>query len=244
METEGALMGPLCGILTIISFQTCVLGLQNTVTARKRLYLDNKVTPERLLWERPKRGASLCVGECAQDPACVSTFYNKVTGKCQGHSVTFGVPDASATVEMNSRYSVQSRGEGYIMDSCTVDAECTVINSICWQKTGECMCDPGYSFSPNTRECLSACPNGYGPLFMPYHDHYIHSTNMETINAVTLEECYGFCVNRTNYTCKTLEYMAGTTCFLANITRLDDTFLWTEDTKQDFDVSYYQRDCA
>ncbi|XP_052819376.1 uncharacterized protein LOC128245160 isoform X3 [Mya arenaria] len=196
METEGALMGPLCGILTIIFVQTCVHGLQNTVTARTRLNLDNKVTQERLLWERPKRGASLCVGE------------------------------------------------GYIMDSCTVDAECTVINSICWQKTGECMCDPGYSFSPNTRECLSACPNGYGPLFMPYHDHYIHSTNMETINAVTLEECYGFCVNRTNYTCKTLEYMAGTTCFLANITRLDDTFLWTEDTKQDFDVSYYQRDCA
>ncbi|XP_052229231.1 uncharacterized protein LOC127846063 [Dreissena polymorpha] len=199
------------------------------------------ITPLRIQWEVTKRGTTLCVAECSNDPECNSVFYNKVTKKCQGHSVTFGLLDNHMTGQSDTRYYVPFRGHGYILDACTVDADCTIPNSTCWDSR-QCMCKPGYSFSPSSRQCVYPCSQ-FGPLFMTYADSFVHANNLETINNIPLEDCFNLCRNKISFTCRAVEYM-GNNCILSNVTAKDTGTTFARDTLREYNVSYHQRDCA
>jgi hypothetical protein len=80
-----------------------------TGVAKRRTNLDDKISDFRMLWEFNRKGTPLCIGECSRDERCASVFYNKMTGHCQGHSVTFGDPLA-ITDSPNYRYYLRPHG--------------------------------------------------------------------------------------------------------------------------------------
>ncbi|XP_045193611.2 uncharacterized protein LOC123549522 [Mercenaria mercenaria] len=220
----------------------CIFQISSEITfgkVKRRTNLENKPQDVRMLWQLHKSGTPVCVGECARDEKCASIFYNKITGHCQGHSITFGEPLTTSDVE-NYRYYVLPHGEQYIGDSCGVNDDCLTVHSEC--RTEICQCKPGYSFSPRTHEC-KVCTS-YGSEYWEIIDHYISGKNMETIEDKTLQECFELCNTRTGYTCVSIEYGRTTRkCYLGNITVLDFPDRWYHDDVQTFNISYYQRDC-
>lgn len=211
-----------------------------TSTSVRRREMDNRNTSLRMLWRVNLRGSPLCVAACKRDVKCATAFFNSNTRMCQGHSITFGHSNLTQ-LEQNTGYFVQPQGEHYIGDACMAAAECVTVRTECRQ--GQCMCIPGYSFSPRTHECLPACSK-YGTEFLEIKDHYISKYNLETFQPSTLEECFDLCYNRTAYLCLSVEFeWTAQKCNLANVTVLDVPTRWYEDTTMQFNVSYYQRDC-
>lgn len=100
----------------VVAFSTilmCIFEISSeltTGTATRRSNLDNKIQDFRMLWQCNKSRAPLCVGECVRDDSCASTFYNKFTGLCQGHSITFGHPSSASDMQ-DFRYYVRAYGK-------------------------------------------------------------------------------------------------------------------------------------
>lgn len=220
----------------------CIFQISAEITcgkATRRLNLDNKIQDFRTLWQSNKRKMPLCLGECVHDDRCASLFYNKVTGQCQGHSITFGHPSSTSDMQ-DFRYYVRDYGKQYIGDFCATNDDCLTLNAEC--RTEMCQCIPGYSFSPRTHDCRTC--SKYGNDFWEIRDYYISQRNVETFNDMTIEACFRMCINRTSYTCVSLEYgRTSGVCYLSNITVLDVPDRWYHDTALTFNISYYQRDC-
>ena len=90
---------------------------------------------------------------------------------------------------------------------------------------------------------FSVCAN-YGNDYWEIKDHFISKKNMETLDNKTLQECLQLCNSRTSYKCVSLEYgRTSKICYLANITVLHYPERWYHDSVQEFETSYYQRDC-
>ncbi|XP_060592837.1 fibrillin-2-like [Ruditapes philippinarum] len=166
---------------------------------------------------------------CVDSNECVTVNSECRTGICQC------IPGYSFSPKTH-----ECKGENYIGDSCVDSNECVTVNSEC--RTGICQCIPGYSFSPKTHECKE-CTN-YGNDYWEIMDHYISKKNLETLDGVTLQECFNLCNSRTECTCVSLEYGRATqVCYLANITVLHYPERWYHDSVQTFEIAYYQRDC-
>lgn len=57
-------------------------------------------------------------------------------------------------------------GQSYIGDACAVNSDCVTLNAEC--RYGQCLCVPGYSFSPAERQCTHGKLHGqYGEMALP-----------------------------------------------------------------------------
>ena len=88
-------------------------------------------------------------------------------------------------------------------------------------------------------ECTS-----YGSGFQEIPNYFIDLHNFEIIENVTMGECLEFCRNRTEFTCRTLEYgWVSNRCSLQNVTSLHVPGAWFEDEQREYNISHFIRDC-
>ena len=89
-------------------------------------------------------------------------------------------------------------------------------------------------------ECTS-----YGLGFQEIPNYFIDLHNFEIIENVTMGECLEFCRNRTEFTCRTLEYgWVSNRCSLQNVTSLHVPGAWFEDEQREYNISHFIRDCV
>ncbi|XP_071086213.1 uncharacterized protein [Haliotis cracherodii] len=163
--------------------------------------LDNRLFSRWLLWTKPSTKRIECANICFREKTCVSFQMNTGESVCRGYAVTFNGNSASDPAPGYMLYETE-KATGFIGSTCQQNTDCSVTRSVC--VNSECMCDPGLSFSPQHKSCVSTCTT-YGPHFTTIRGYYIGGNNMATYIGVTEQQCMDRCTDRTNFVCRSAD---------------------------------------
>ncbi|XP_067669907.1 uncharacterized protein [Haliotis asinina] len=198
--------------------------------------LDNRLFSHWLLWMKNCTMIAECATFCSQEKTCVSFQVNTEESVCRGYAVTFNPNSMYDSAPGYVLYAAE-KAEGFIGSSCQETSECTVPDSVC--VNSECMCDPGFSFSPLSAACKANCTE-YGHHYTTLRGYFIGRNNMATFYGLTDKQCRDHCTNETNFECRSADWSrVRVRCDLTSATLKTDCTMVDDRTI----VTHYSRDC-
>ena len=126
-----------------------------------------------------------------------------------------------------------------IRNECSSNADCLDSKSEC--ASGRCWCEPGLSFSYSDCACVERCTS-LADTFQFVPDKGIFLNNERVINDLTLTDCQDACLKATEFACRSFDYLPSRKCNLQSVV-VADVENWEFKTFN-YNIDYYQRDCA
>ncbi|XP_005111918.1 uncharacterized protein LOC101859832 [Aplysia californica] len=182
-----------------------------------------------------------CARLCVSMLACTSFMVNHSTRRCRLHAHRLTDLDIFRPDLGFVTYET-SRAPGAVGSKCTTDIECAMNNSLCL--SGQCQCQATHSYSPNSRSCVTECPE-YGQEFTVFPNNYITGNNLQVFiepEMITPEACEAACLAYTLDVCRSIDLDYDLQmCLVSNETSFTAPASFIYYVKNIF---YHQRQCA
>ncbi|KAL8570428.1 hypothetical protein ACOMHN_034463 [Nucella lapillus] len=220
---------------------TAVLSTVSTCKSRQVTSLKDSMMSSWMLSQTlGVMGPVRCGLLCLREQRCVSFLYNDVIRDCRLFAIVMASSDVTSSV-VGYRYYETCKAAGYYGSPCSMNSQCVLSNTQCFQT--RCRCKEGYSFNASSAACVARC-GSYGPEFEYVPGWFIDLYTQEFVNGVTTTPCLELCRGATAYTCRSVDVRRNVNpaCATSIYTKLDvPASSWQQSST--WDMAYYQRHC-